>query len=288
MNILKFFSLIGLFLIFLSNGIEAHMHAGLKGGFDKFAKNQGYSDFSEYLEKKELCAKALNLAFFDVSAKQNADKVEVDPPKGYHWMKVGQSYELMKNGYYGYTQHKNSSLTAHMSLFGKGNSKEKNNGNSSVGVDETAEFFEVDPPKGFHWMKVSNSYELMKNPGSGYFPHKDSSLVAPFRLFSPKNSAKKQAKDKEISKTYGYKIEDENLSKKVSSLLEDKLWSNKYQDIETAIKKVNKKNWSINNCNFSMFIEKETFTRFLESIIMNQEPPKENKKKKPVYKKYGY
>ena len=51
MNILKFFSLIGLFLIFLSNGIEAHMHAGLKGGFDKFAKNQGYSDFSEYLEK---------------------------------------------------------------------------------------------------------------------------------------------------------------------------------------------------------------------------------------------
>ena len=41
-----------------------------------------------------------------------------------------------------------------MSLFGKGNSKEKNNGNSSIGVDETAEFFEVDPPKGFHWMKV--------------------------------------------------------------------------------------------------------------------------------------
>ena len=28
-----------------------------------------------------------------------------------------------------------------------------------------------------------------------------------------------------------------------------------------------------------MFIEKETFTRFLESIIMNQEPPKENKKR---------
>ena len=37
-----------------------------------------------------------------------------------------------------------------------------------------------------------------------------------------------------------------------------------------------------------MFIEKEAFTRFLESIIMNQEPHKENKKKKPVYKKYGY
>ena len=72
-------------------------------------------------------------------------------------MKVGQSYELMKNGYYGYTQHKNSSLTAQRSLFVV--SKEKNNGNSSVGVDETAE---VDPPKGFHWMKVSNSYELMK------------------------------------------------------------------------------------------------------------------------------
>ena len=82
-----------------------------------------------------------------------------------------------------------------------------------MGVDETAKFFEVDPPKGFHWMKVSNSYELMKNPASGYFPHKNSSLVAYFRLFSPKNSAKKQAKDKEKSKTYGYKIEDENYKK---------------------------------------------------------------------------
>ena len=59
MNILKFFSLIGLFLIFLSNGIEAHMHAGLKGGFDKFAKNQGYSDFSEYLDfSKDLAVNA--------------------------------------------------------------------------------------------------------------------------------------------------------------------------------------------------------------------------------------
>ena len=42
MNIFKSFSLVGFFLIFLSYGTEAHMHAGLKGGFDKFTKNQGY------------------------------------------------------------------------------------------------------------------------------------------------------------------------------------------------------------------------------------------------------
>ena len=287
-NIFKLLSLAGLCLIFLSYGTEAHMHAGFKGGFNKFAKNQGYSDFSEYLEKKELCAKALNKAFLDVSKKQNAHIVEVDPPKGYHWMKVGQSYELMKNGYYGYTEHKNSSLTASISLFGKSNSKDKKDNNSSEKVDETTKFLDVDPPTGYHWMKVSNVYELMKNPASGYFPHKNSSLVASFRLFSPKNSSKKQSEEKKVSKTYGYKVKDENLSKEVSNLLEDKLWSNKYQDIETAIKKVNKKYWSRNNCNFSMFIEKETFTRFLESIIMNKEPPKKNQKKKPVYKKYGY
>ena len=51
-NILKVFPLVGLYLSFLSFGTEAHMHAGLKGGFDKYAKNQGYSDFAEYLEKK--------------------------------------------------------------------------------------------------------------------------------------------------------------------------------------------------------------------------------------------
>ena len=116
MNILKFSSLVGLFVIFLSYGTEAHMHAGLKGGFDKFAKNQGYSDFSEYLEKKELCAKALNLAFFDVSAKQNADKVEVDPPKGYHWMKQPKGgYKLMKHTGK-FVPHKGASLTANFPI----------------------------------------------------------------------------------------------------------------------------------------------------------------------------
>ena len=45
---------------FLDNGIEAHA-CGLRW-VDKFAKNQGYSDFSEYLEKKIMC-QALNLAF---------------------------------------------------------------------------------------------------------------------------------------------------------------------------------------------------------------------------------
>ena len=61
-------------------------------------------------------------------------------------------------------------------------------------------------------MKVS-TVELMKNQ-LGYFLTKFQ-LSGIFRL-SSKNSAKKQAKDKKKSKTYGYKIEAEKIIKKVS------------------------------------------------------------------------
>ena len=33
----------------------------------------------------------------------------------------------------------------------------------------------VDAPKGFHWMKAGKGFKLMKNPRTGYAPHKGAS-----------------------------------------------------------------------------------------------------------------
>jgi hypothetical protein len=40
----------------------------------------------------------------------------------------------------------------------------------------------VDAPKGFHWMKSGSSVKLMKNPGTGYKPHKGASKKASFEV----------------------------------------------------------------------------------------------------------
>ena len=40
----------------------------------------------------------------------------------------------------------------------------------------------VDAPKGFHWMKSGNGVKLMKNPSTGYKPHKGASKKAPFEV----------------------------------------------------------------------------------------------------------
>lgn len=39
-------------------------------------------------------------------------KKSVPAPKGYHWMKFGKSYKLMKNPSGGYKPHKGASLRA--------------------------------------------------------------------------------------------------------------------------------------------------------------------------------
>ena len=38
--------------------------------------------------------------------------MKVDAPKGYHWMKSGKGYKLMKDPKGGYKAHKGASLTA--------------------------------------------------------------------------------------------------------------------------------------------------------------------------------
>ena len=42
--------------------------------------------------------------------------MRVKAPKGYHWMKKGKSYRLMKNPRSGYKKHKGASLYANFSV----------------------------------------------------------------------------------------------------------------------------------------------------------------------------
>tara|TARA_X000001036_G_scaffold438897_1_gene488042 strand:- start:43 stop:195 length:153 start_codon:yes stop_codon:yes gene_type:complete len=38
----------------------------------------------------------------------------------------------------------------------------------------------VDAPKGYHWMKAGKGVKLMKDPSTGYKPHRGASKKAPF------------------------------------------------------------------------------------------------------------
>ena len=42
--------------------------------------------------------------------------MKVQAPKGYHWMKSGKSYKLMKDPKDGYKKHRGSSKTASFSI----------------------------------------------------------------------------------------------------------------------------------------------------------------------------
>ena len=54
------------------------------------------------------------------------------------------------------------------------------------GVKELNKQVEMDKkvraPKGYHWMKSGAGYKLMKNPRSGYKPHKGASIMASFKV----------------------------------------------------------------------------------------------------------
>ena len=50
----------------------------------------------------------------------------------------------------------------------------------------------VKAPKGYHWMKAGRGYKLMKNPSTGYKPHKGASLMASFKVQMVHSKAKKK------------------------------------------------------------------------------------------------
>ena len=40
----------------------------------------------------------------------------------------------------------------------------------------------VEAPKGFHWMKSGKTFKLMKDPPTGYKPHKGASKKVSFEI----------------------------------------------------------------------------------------------------------
>jgi len=48
--------------------------------------------------------------------KANLVKMKVPAPKGYHWMKSGKSYKLMKDPAGGYKPHKGASKSANFQI----------------------------------------------------------------------------------------------------------------------------------------------------------------------------
>jgi len=48
--------------------------------------------------------------------KLNPVKMKVQAPKGYHWMKSGKSYKLMKDPKTGYAAHKGASKSANFPI----------------------------------------------------------------------------------------------------------------------------------------------------------------------------
>ena len=48
--------------------------------------------------------------------KASRKKIKVDAPKGYHWMKSGKEYTLMKDPTEGYKPHKNASKSANFTV----------------------------------------------------------------------------------------------------------------------------------------------------------------------------
>ena len=252
---------VAIFLVVFNNTATAHYHSGFLAGFDDYAKLHGYDSFSGYIKQKGQCVDLVHDAVLKVESEKNA--VEVLAPVGYHWMKSKGQYELMKNPYGGYSPHEGSSIRAKIKIFSTyakdnlGKYSEYQNLREVTKIEK----IEVNPPNGYHWMKVSENYELMKNPYSGYSPHKNSSLKAEFNLFSPElyYTRKQEVENDQIT----IDMLDEkifNLSQKISK--------NDIELISLAIKSIDKNVWSKEKCSFSMLMDIEQLPPFLEEVLM--------------------
>ncbi len=252
---------VGLLLVAFNNTALAHYHFGFLSGFNEYAKLHGYDNLSGYIKQKSRCVDLVHDAMSKVESEKNV--LEVIAPVGYHWMKNKGQYELMKNPYGGYSPHKDSSIKAKIKIFStniKGYSRETSEYQYSEETTKIEKIL-VSPPNGYHWMRVGENYELMKNPYSGYSPHQNSSLKAGFKLFSPKQYyAQKQ------------KVENEQtimsmLEKKIFDL-NQKIIDNNLDTISMAIKSIDKNVWSKDRCSFSMLINIEQLAPFLEEVLM--------------------
>jgi len=234
------------------------------GGFDEFAKAQGFKSFQDYLEKRDICAGFIMKLDNSNSKLTNLNnkKLDVSPPKGYHWMEEDGYYTLMKNPSSGYSQHAGSSLTVEIPMFPVYLPQPKKTGNK-IGSDTEASSLEVTPPKGYHWMSNGHTYSLMKTPISGYGPHSGSSLVANFQLYQRQKSISAK------NSVYGDYNGSNGLSafEKASNLLYTKLTDIKAPSLDELFQKIDNKLWNKNICSLKMFIDTQILSDTLESNL---------------------
>ena len=271
-----------IFVLFATKAVAGY-HEAFNEGFDEFAKELGFKNYSDFLEKREICAGIILSSQIPKNKKQDSKLIQVMPPEGYHWMMVQGIYTLMQNPPEGYAQHVNSKLIAEIPLFPSHLPKSETL-EPGTDANKTASFIEVSPPLGYHWMSNDSSYLLMKNPSSGYSPHSasgyKSSLELKFAVYS-KNVASSELID-------NYNISEVDKVGDASTLLHEQYLNSGATKLENLFSNVDKKLWQSNRCSLRMFIELNTLANSLESELTGSSIYSPTLKNKPSANNYGY
>lgn len=271
-----------IFVLFATKAVAGY-HQAFNEGFDEFAIELGFENYSDFLEKRETCAGMILSSQISKSKKQDSKLIEVMPPEGYHWMMVQGVYTLMQNPPGGYAQHVNSKLVADIPLFPSHLPKSETF-EPGTDANDTASFLEVSPPLGYHWMSNDSSYLLMKNPSAGYSPHGasgyKSSLELKFEVYS-KNVASSELVD-------NYNISEDDKIGDASTLLHQQYLNSESNKLENLFSNVDKKLWQSNRCSLRMFVELNILVNSLESNLTGSSIYTPTVKNKPSANNYGY
>lgn len=271
-----------IFVLFATKAVAGY-HQAFNEGFDEFAIELGFENYSDFLEKRETCAGMILSSQISKSKKQDSKLIEVMPPEGYHWMMVQGVYTLMQNPPGGYAQHVNSKLVADIPLFPSHLPKSETF-EPGTDANDTASFLEVSPPLGYHWMSNDSSYLLMKNPSAGYSPHGasgyKSSLELKFEVYS-KNVANSELVD-------NYNISEDDKIGDASTLLHQQYLNSESNKLENLFSNVDKKLWQSNRCSLRMFVELNILVNSLESNLTGSSIYTPTVKNKPSANNYGY
>ena len=269
-------------MLFATKAVAGY-HQAFNEGFDEFAIELGFENYSDFLEKRETCAGMILSSQISKSKKQDSKLIEVMPPEGYHWMMVQGVYTLMQNPPGGYAQHVNSKLVAEIPLFPSHLPKSETF-EPGTDANDTASFVEVSPPLGYHWMSNDSSYLLMKNPSSGYSPHSargyKSSLELKFEVYS-KNVAIRELVD-------NYNISKDDKVGDASTLLHEQYLNSESTKLENLFSNVDKKLWQSNRCSLRMFVELNILVNSLETNLTGSSIYTPTVKNKPSANNYGY
>ena len=72
-----------IFVLFATKAVAGY-HEAFNEGFDEFAKELGFKNYSDFLEKREICAGIILGSQIPKNKKQDSKLIQVMPPEGYH------------------------------------------------------------------------------------------------------------------------------------------------------------------------------------------------------------